>query len=48
LESFDVFRDLLADTSYQRKKVVRDVCRNIELKRYGKGDTVYNVGDRVE
>jgi len=34
LNSLDVFRDLLEGIPQQKNRVVRDVCKNIELKYY--------------
>jgi hypothetical protein len=48
LDSLDVFRDLLEGIPHQRNRVVRDVCKNLELRNYRSGEIVYNVGDKVD
>ena len=48
LDSLDVFRDLLEGIPQQKNRVVRDVCKNIELKYYSYGDIIYDVGDKAQ
>jgi signal-transduction protein with cAMP-binding, CBS, and nucleotidyltransferase domain len=47
LNSFNVFKDLLVGLTEQKNLIIRDICRNIDLKYYRDGDIVYDVGDKV-
>ncbi len=48
LDSLDVFRDLLEGIPHQKNRVVRDVCKNIDLKQYQYGDLIYDIGEKAK
>jgi CRP-like cAMP-binding protein len=47
LQSLDIFRELL-DDPIQHRKLLRDVNKNLQLKLYDEGATVYARGEVAE